>query len=289
MKSFLLLLMSVVAVRAELLHGHVELTALKGAITAKSSSGQEIRQLKAGDLLREDEELKTPVGGSAELQFSNGMRILVAPATKLSLAFFRQVKTSQPSHLRESGELPGDGSVVDLLLGGGHVTIVCPALESRSQVSVRTPQGRADLTREGVYELIYGPTPEGELLAQVFVLAGYLHFTPAVNSHGRSVKVEASNKLSVTSDAANPTQLVLEKLKMESSEVVARLKGIVLEPPLEWFFPFLPKAEPVSTPALSQGASGLQPGLTASEEAMRRVTQEILERQAQTNPSPTGG
>ncbi len=288
MKPFILLLLSVVLARAELLRGQVELAGLKGAITAKSTFDQVTRPLTAGDAIREDDELATPSDGAAELMFSNGVKVLVAPGTKLRLSMFRQVKMPLPGQRREAGELPDDGSLVDLVLGAGRVTVVCPPLQARSQVSVRTPQGRSDLRREGVYELSFELASSGELVAQTLVLAGALKFTPV--GKGKPLSVEANNKLLITSDLATPAQVVLEKLKMETGEVEVRLKSVVFDPSTDTFPTLAPKALPIAPPAPSAGASFTnQPALAPSEQVMQKVTQEILGRQAQTNPSPTGG
>lgn len=288
MKSFIFLLLSVVLARAELLRGQVELTGLKGALTAKSTFDQVTRPLAAGDAIREDDELATPSDGAAELMFSNGVKVLVAPGTKLRLSMFRQVKMPLPGHRREAGELPSDGSLIDLVLGAGRVTVVCPPLQARSLVSVRTPQGRSDLGREGVYELSFERASSGELLAQTLVLAGSLKFTPI--GKGKPLSVEANNKLLITSDLATPTQVVLEKLKMETGEVEVRLKSVVFDPSTDAVPPLAPKTLPIAPPAPSSGASFTnQPAPSASELTMQKVTQTILERQAQTNPSPTGG
>ena len=288
MKPFILLLLSVVLARAELLRGQVELAGLKGAITAKSTFDQVTRPLTAGDAIREDDELATPSDGAAELMFSNGVKVLAAPGTKLRLSMFRQVKMPLPGQRREAGELPDDGSLIDLVLGAGRVTVVCPPLQARSQVSVRTPQGRSDLQREGVYELSFELASSGELVAQTLVLAGSLKFTPI--GKGKPLSVEANNKLLITSDLATPAQVVLEKLKMETGEVEVRLKSVVFDSSTDTFPPLAPKALPIAPPAPSAGASFTnQPAPSASELTMQKVTQEILGRQAQTNPSPTGG
>lgn len=288
MKPFILLLFSVVLARAELLRGQVELAGLKGAITAKSTFDQVTRPLTAGDAIREDDELATPSDGACELIFSNGVKVLVAPGTKLRLSMFRQVKMPLPGQLREAGELPNDGSLIDLVLGAGRVTVVCPPLQARSQVSVRTPQGRSDLRREGVYELSFELASSGELVAQTLVLAGALKFTPV--GKGKPLNVEANNKLLITSDLSTPAQVVLEKLKMESGEVAVRLKSVVFDPSTDTFPPLDPKVLPIAPSAPSPGASSTnQPSPAASEQVVQKVTQEILDRQAQTNPSPTGG
>jgi hypothetical protein len=288
MKPFILLLFSVVLARAELLRGQVELAGLKGAITAKSTFDQVTRPLTAGDAIREDDELATPSDGACELIFSNGVKVLVAPGTKMRLSMFRQVKMPLPGQLREAGELPNDGSLIDLVLGAGRVTVVCPPLQARSQVSVRTPQGRSDLRREGVYELSFELASSGELVAQTLVLAGALKFTPV--GKGKPLSVEANNKLLITSDLVTPAQVVLEKLKMESGEVAVRLKSVVFDPSTDTVPPLDPKDLPIAPPAPSAGASlTKQPSPSASEQVVQKVTQEILDRQSQTNPSPTGG
>jgi hypothetical protein len=288
MKPFIFLLFSVVLARAELLRGQVELAGLKGAITAKSTFDQVARPLAAGDAIREDDELATPSDGAAELIFSNGVKVLVAPGTKLRLSMFRQVKMPLLGQRREAGELPDDGSLIDLVLGAGRVTVVCPPLQARSQVSVRTPQGRSDLRREGVYELSFELASSGELVAQTLVLAGALKFTPV--GKGKPLSVEAHNKLLITSDLATPAKVVLEKLKMETGEVEVRLKSVVFDPSTDIVSPLALKALPIAPPASSAGTSFTnQPSPTASEQVVQKVTQEILDRQAQTNPSPTGG
>lgn len=289
MKPLILcLLLSVVVVRAELIRGQVELAGVKGAITAKSTFDQAARPLNAGDAVREDDELVTPPDGAAELFFSNGVKVLVSPGTKLRLSMFRQVKMPRPGRIREAGELPDDGSLVDLVLGTGKVTVVCPPLQARSLVSVRTPQGRSDLRREGVYELSFERAASGELVAQSLVLAGSLKFTPV--GKGKSLNIEASNKLLITSDLAAPTQVLLEKLKMESGEVEGRLKGVVFDPSSELVSPLAPHGPAIAPPVPSTGATFTnQPASTQSENVVQKVTQEVLDRQAQTNPSPTGG
>ncbi|MEY4034601.1 MAG: hypothetical protein RL492_1795 [Verrucomicrobiota bacterium] len=290
MKALLFLFLSVLTARAELVRGQVELAGLKGAITVQSYSDLVVRPLMAGDVLREDDELATPLDGSAELVFSNGVRVLVASGSRLRLSMFRQVKMPSPSRRRDSGELPDDGSIVDLSLGSGRVTIVCPPLQARSLVSVRTPQGRSDLAREGVYELSFERTAGGELLAQSLVLTGSLRFTPAGKGHAQPFKVEANNKLLVTSEPATPTQVNVEKLKMETGEVDLRLKAAVFDPTSDLTPPVAPKTAPLAPPAPSVGSSsGSTPVVVPSEQTVQQVTQEVLERQAQTNPSPTGG
>ena len=289
MKPLILcLLLSAVVARAELIRGQVELASVKGAITAKSTFDQAARPLNAGDAVREDDELVTPPDGAAELFFSNGVKVLVSPGTKLRLSMFRQVKMPRPGRIRESGELPDEGSLVDLVLGAGKVAVVCPPLQARSLVSVRTPQGRSDLRREGVYELSFERASSGELVAQSLVLAGSLKFTPV--GKGKSLNIEANNKLLITSDLAAPTQLVLEKLKMETGEVEGRLKGVVFDPSSEQVSPLAPRGPAIAPPVPSAAATiTSQPTSTQSEKVVQKVTQEVLDRQAQTNPSPTGG
>jgi hypothetical protein len=288
MKSFIVLLLSTVLAQAELLRGQVELAGLKGAITAKSTFDQVTRPLMAGDAIREDDELATAADGAAELFFSNGVRVQVAPGTKLRLSMFRQVKMPLPGRNREAGELPDDGSLVDLVLGAGRVTVVCPSLQARSLVSVRTPQGRSDLRREGVYELSFERASSGELVAQSLVLAGSLKFTPI--GKGKPLNVEANNKLLITSDLTTPTQVVLEKLKMEAGEVEVRLKGIRFDPATDTVPLVVPPAAAVTVPATGGGSSAtLQPRVQPSAQAAQNVVEEVVERQAQTNPSPTGG
>jgi hypothetical protein len=276
MKALLFLFLSVLTVRAELVRGQVELAGLKGAITAQSYSDLVVRPLMAGDVLREDDELATPPDGSAELLFSNGVRILVASGSRLRLSMFRQVKMPSPSRRREAGELPEDGSIVDLSLGSGRVTVLCPPLQARSSV----------LAREGVYELSFEHAAGGELFAQTLVLAGSLQFTPAGKGRTKSIMVEASNKLLVTSEPATPTQVNVEKIKMETGEVDLRLKAAVFEPTSDVPPPVGRKSGP---PAPVGGSSGARPVVAPSERAVQQVTQEVLDRQAQTNPSPTGG
>ena len=284
MKPFIVLLLSAVLAQAELLRGQVELAGLKGAITAKSTFDQVTRPLMAGDAIREDDELATAADGAAELFFSNGVRVQVAPGTKLRLAMFRQVKMPLPGRNREAGELPDDGSLVDLVLGAGRVTVVCPSLQARSLVSVRTPQGRSDLRREGVYELSFERASSGELVAQSLILAGSLKFTPI--GKGKPLNVEANNKLLITSDLTTPAQVVLEKLKMEAGEVEVRLKGIRFDPATDT----VPPAAAVTVPATGGGSSAtIQPRVQPSAQAAQNVVEEVVERQAQTNPSPTGG
>lgn len=286
MKTFILLLLSVVLARAELLRGQVELAGLKGAITAKSTVDHVTRTLAAGDAIREDDELATPSDGAAELFFSNGVKVLVAPGTQLRLSMFRQVKMPLSGQRREAGELPNDGSIVDLVLSAGRLTVICPPLQSRSLVSVRTPQGHFDLGRQGVYELSFERASSGELLAQTLVLAGSMQFVPLGKGRGKPLSVEAGNKLLVTSDLASPTQVVLEKLKMELAEVDLRLKGVTFDPAPEVVSPLTPQAPP----SPSAGASITnQPSPAPSEQVVQKVTQEILDREAQANPSPTGG
>lgn len=284
MKPFIVLLLSAVLAQAELLRGQVELAGLKGAITAKSTFDQVTRPLMAGDAIREDDELATAADGAAELFFSNGVRVQVAPGTKLRLSMFRQVKMPLPGRSREAGELPDDGSLVDLVLGAGRVTVVCPSLQARSLVSVRTPQGRSDLRREGVYELSFERASSGELVAQSLILAGSLKFTPI--GKGKPLNVEANNKLLITSDLTTPAQVVLEKLKMEAGEVEVRLKGIRFDPATDT----VPPAAAVTVPATGGGSSAtIQPRVQPSAQAAQNVVEEVVERQAQTNPSPTGG
>jgi hypothetical protein len=242
----------------------------------------------AGDAIREDDELATAADGAVELFFSNGVRVQVAPGTKLRLSMFRQVKMPLPGRSREAGELPDDGSLVDLVLSAGRVTVVCPSLQARSLVSVRTPQGRSDLRREGVYELSFERSSSGELAAQSLVLAGSLKFTPI--GKGKALSVEANNKLLITSDLTTPTQVVLEKLKMESGEVDLRLKGVRFDPATDTVPPVVPPAAAVTVPATGGGSSAtIQPLVQPSAQAAQNVVEEVVERQAQTNPSPTGG
>jgi len=286
MKTFLLLLLSVAVARAELIHGKVELTGLKGSISAKSKLDPAGRSLTAGDSLREDEELTTPSDGTAELLFSNGVRVIVAPGSALRLGMFRQVKNAADAQPLPAGEKADDGSVVDLQLGSGRVTVVCPPLQERSLISVRTLQGRSDLSRNGIYDLSFERGVDGELVAQTTVLAGSLLFTPAGKGQSRSVKVEAGNRLLLTSESSRPARVALEKLKMDVSEVEAHLQVVPFDPATD---PALPKVgQPVVAQAVTVSA-GSSSGLSATEEAIQKVTQDVLDRQVQANPSPTGG
>jgi hypothetical protein len=135
-----------------------------------------------------------------------------------------------------------------------------------------------------VYELSFERASSGELVAQSLVLAGSLKFTPI--GKGKALSVEANNKLLITSDLTTPAQVVLEKLKMEAGEVDLRLKGIRFDPATDT----VPPAAAVTVPATGGGSSAtIQPRVQPSAQAAQNVVEEVVERQAQTNPSPTGG
>jgi hypothetical protein len=73
---------------------------------------------------------------------------------------------------------------------------------------------------------------------------------------------------------------------MEAGEVEVRLKGIRFDPATDT----VPPAAAVTVPATGGGSSAtIQPRVQPSAQAAQNVVEEVVERQAQTNPSPTGG
>lgn len=283
----LCILLSSLALHAEMIRGEVELSGLKGEILLRSSAGGEPRTLEAGAALHEDEALSTSAEGGAELAFSNGLRLVLAPATTIRLAMFRQVKPTPRRPGRDRGEADGEASVVDLDLRGGRVVVVAPAMPARSLVSVRIPEGRMDIGQEGVYELSSERTPSGEWLSQTMVLAGLLKFSPVGGGRAKVVSVEAGNRLQVNSDLTVTGRMVVEKTKMDSSELAARLKRIEFDPEGDAPAVVLP-AQPAPLPAPPPTA-GSRTEVSRSADLVQRVTQQVVERAAQTNPSPTGG
>lgn len=284
---FLALLLSCVVVQAELIRGMVELSGLKGEVLARQAKRDAPRALRAGDALREDDVLTTPADGGAELVFSNGLRVMVAPSTTVRLSMFRQVKKSGPDDPRERGERAGDASVVDLELLSGRMVVVAPPLSVRSLISVKVPEGRMDLGHEGVYELSSDRTVSGEMVSQSVVLAGSLKFIAALDGRLKVVNVESGNRLQVTGDSSAGRKLVAEKTKMESSELEARLKRVDFDPQGEVPAVVVPVATQATPPPAPNYGSRTE--VSRSESTVQQVTQQVIERAAQTNPSPTGG
>jgi hypothetical protein len=284
---FLALLLSCAVAQAELIQGMVELSGLKGEVIASQVAGAEPRALHAGDALHEDEVLTTAADGGAELVFSNGLRIVIAPSTTIRLSMFRQVKKTAPSGASERGEGTGDASVVDLDLRSGRMVVVAPPLSTRSLVSVKVPEGRMELAREGIYELSSERVASGERVAQSVVLAGSLKFSPVNEGRAAAVAVEAGSRLQVTADASANRQLVVEKSKMDKPELEARLKRVDFDPQGEVPPVVVPVSSQVTPPPAPTYGSRTE--LSRSEEAVQQVTQQVIERVAQTNPSPTGG
>jgi len=285
MKPFLLLLFSVVVVRAELIRGQVELSGLRGEIAINSAKGGQFRNLAAGDALREDDELTTANGASAELVFSNGVRIVVAPGTTIKLSMFRQVKasTSASGSDRNLGELADEGSVVDLSLRVGRVTVICPYLQARSLISVRTTQGRSDFVKEGVYELGFERVATGELVTKSVVLSGVLRFTPEGKGEAKALSVESGNKLLATSEVGASSPTVLEKTKLAADEVEALVKALNIE---SVRIPAIPQATPKAPVPASPSSVA---GGSSTQEAVQAITQNVVNRLVEANPSPTGG
>lgn len=273
---------------AALIRGQVELTAVNGEVAVKNED-QTLKTLLAGDAVREEDLLVTPAEGTAELVFSNGVRLLIGPASTIRLSTFRQVKMPAPGRQRELGELPGEGSFLEMDLRLGRATVICPPLQSRSVVMVKTLLGRADISQQGNYEFANERSASGGVNIQAVALAGDMAFTPVGGRASKPIMIPAENQLLVTAPTTDSRRPVMELTKLSTNDIDARLQSLGIAPAATP--QFLIKKELPTTPTVAPAPDTSAPqstGLTQAQKVENAVNQ-LVERQQSLNPSPTGG
>ncbi len=215
---------------AALIRGQVELAAVNGMVVVKNED-LILKTLSAGDALREEDLLVTPAEGTAELVFSNGVRLLIGPAATVRLSTFRQVKMPAPGRQCELGELPGEESFLEMDLRVGRVTVICPPLQIGSVVMVKTLLGRADISRQGNYEFVNERTATGGVNIQAVTLVGEMGFTPVGGRSSKPIVISSENQLLVTAPTTESRKLVMEQTKLLRNEIDARLHSLGIDSP----------------------------------------------------------
>lgn len=289
-----LLALGIRPLSAALIRGQVELTAVNGEVAVKNED-QTLKTLLAGDAVREEDLLVTPAEGTAELVFSNGVRLLIGPASTIRLSTFRQVKMPAPGRQRELGELPGEGSFLEMDLRLGRATVICPPLQSGSVVMVKTLLGRADISQQGNYEFANERSSTGGVNIQAVALAGAMAFTPVGGRASKPVMIQAENQLLVTAPTTDSRRPVMELTKLSTNDIDARLQSLGIDPAttpqllIKKEVPTGPTVAPApAMPAPTGGSAPQSSGFTQNQKVENAVNQ-LVERQQSLNPSPTGG
>lgn len=114
---------------------------VEGTVTQTDSSGQET-QLKAGDILKEGDNIQTSRLGQAELVFSNGSELVLQGNSNLSISKLEQASFNGNQSYEELEADPSESqTLLDLKYGKLRANV--KKLTASSSFNVETPLGTA--------------------------------------------------------------------------------------------------------------------------------------------------
>lgn len=217
--------------------------------------------VEAGAKIRRKAKVRIGTEGRLVLALSNGARVLVEADSSFAIHTF--VDSSSK------------GSLVDLRPETGRYAIALPRQGPGDVFVVRTAEGERQLQARGLYHLNLSPDASQQ---QFLCLSGEGLFMPSKLGRG-PVRVKAGEVLSLTVEG--------DVLTTSLEPINAHARRMILEQlAYEREFKVYPLDQPPSSAAVSASSGG---GGTAALSAVLARVEDVVERETQTNPSPTGG
>ena len=217
--------------------------------------------IEAGAKIRRKAKISVGAEGRLVLALSNGARVLVGANSQFVVPAFV--------------DSPSKGSLVDFRPDFGRFTFALPRQGPGDVFVVRSSEGAQHLKSRGLYQW---NRAAGSADQQFVCLAGEVLFTPVASTSGH-VRLKTGEQLSV---AATGEAL---STSIEPMTVAGR-RAIVEQLAYEREFKVYPMEQNPTPIEVSKATGG---GSTAPLSAVLASIEDVVERQTQTNPSPTGG
>jgi hypothetical protein len=214
-----------------------------------------------GGRIKRGSHVKVGADGRLVLALSNGARVLVEGESTFQFTVFLDSR----SH----------GSVVEMKTQMGNYTVTLPRQGPEDRFLVRNDKGDQYLKSRGLYQ--WQAEADGETL-RLTCLAGETLFTPRDAATG-PVRLKTGQQLSVA-----PSVQALAT-SIEPMDASAR-RAIVERLAYDREFKVYPLEQAPVAGLISTSTGG---GAPASLSAVLEAIEDVVERQTQTNPSPTGG
>jgi hypothetical protein len=217
--------------------------------------------IEAGAKIRRKAKISVGAEGRLVLALSNGARVLVGANSQFVVPAFV--------------DSPSKGSLVDFRPDYGRFTFALPRQGPGDVFVVRSSEGAQYLKSRGLYQW---NRAAGSADQQFVCLAGEVLFTP-IASTSSHVRLKTGEQLSVAvSGEALSTSI--------EPMTAAGRRAIVEQLAYEREFKVYPLEQNPTTIEVSKATGG---GSTAQLSAVLASIEDVVERQTQTNPSPTGG
>ncbi len=238
----------------------IEVVEVAGAVVHVDVSGAS-SMIEVGSKIRRKEKVQVGADGRMVLALSNGPRILVEANSRFVVETFVDAASK--------------GSLVDFRPESGRYTFALPRQGPGDVFVLRGAEGDHHLKSRGLYRLNIAA---GTSAQQFLCLAGETLFTPAQSKVG-PVRMKTGDQLSL--------DLSGESLATSIEPMNATARGAVLEQ-LTYAreFKVYPLEQAPSAELISRSSGG---GGSATLSAVLASIEDVVERQTQTNPSPTGG
>lgn len=239
-----------------------EIRVLEVAGTVLQVDGRGLSEGAAnGGRIKRGSRVKVGAGGRLVLALSNGARVLVEGEASFQFATFLDSESR--------------GSVVELKTQSGQFTVTLPRQGPGDVFLVRTDKGEQYLKSRGLYQWSTSPATDALRLT---CLAGETLFTPREGSAG-PVRLKTGEQVSLAqSGPASATSI-------EPMNTSAR-RAIVERLAFDREFKVYP-LEPVPLAGVDSPRAG--GGDSPRLSAVLAAIEDVVERQTQSNPSPTGG
>lgn len=260
LRPCLLLLCVSPAVFGVVLRNDIQVVRVSGEVIQVDERGITVVN-EPGLKIRRKARVRVGADGQLVLALSNGARVLVEADSQFIVQAFL--------------DSPGKGSLVDLRPEYGRYTVALPRQGPGDVFVLRCAEGDQHLKSRGLYQLniIQG------VASQHFVcLAGEALFSPG-HASSRPVSVKTGEQLRVASSGEVLTTSI------EPLDAADR-RAIVEQLSYEQGFKVYPLEKNPEKTEVSRAQGG---GGTASLDAVLASIEDVVERQTQTNPSPTGG
>jgi len=217
--------------------------------------------IEAGAKIRRKAKISVGAEGRLVLALSNGARVLVGANSQFVVPAFV--------------DSPSKGSLVDFRPDFGRFTFALPRQGPGDVFVVRSSEGAQHLKSRGLYQW---SRAAGSADQQFVCLAGEVLFTPVASTSGH-VRLKTGEQLSIAvSGEALSTSI--------EPMTAAGRRAIVEQLAYEREFKVYPLEQNPTTIEVSKASGG---GSTAQLSAVLASIEDVVERQTQTNPSPTGG
>jgi hypothetical protein len=211
---------------------------------------------EVGAKIRRKAKVIIPGDGRLIFALSNGARVLVDGNSSFQVQAFV--------------DSPGKGSLVDIRPDFGRFTFALPRQGPGDVFVVRDAQGEQHLKSRGLYQLV---AAQGAPAPRFICLAGETLFTPA-QGLGQPVRLKTGEQM-----VARAESLGLTTSAEPMGEAARRriVEGLAYEREFKVY------------PLELDPAARLSATSATTLEAVMASIEEIVERQTQINPSPTGG